>query len=581
MLNLERAIQFWSKLPIKHRDTGEMVPFVLFPNQAKTMQVLQKQWEEQRKLRAIFLKSRRVTVSSLSDAILFTHAWSTRHVENLIVAHVKDTSEGLFRVPRDLANAVNEKAPICKVLSKRIIIQHRNGPSILDIATAGTISSGRGLTLAGLHLSEAAQYPGQGSFTSLLPALSKGENTIGLVESTAFGKKGIGETFYQFWKRSRARKTEYVCIFLCWLNDPAAILPEELAEDAPATDLERELMKDYGANKAQIAWMRNVLESECQGYEKVFAQEYPWSEHVAFIETGDPAFTRQEMKYAEATSREPAARGHLEWEGGKPRFVRDRRGALAIWSEPRPFHRYYIGADAAVGVEHGDFAAYSIWDGSVGEQVGQFADRIPPEILARQLHLAGIWYNKAMLNGELSGNSGRETLRILRDDVHYPNMYYWKGKDDKGPGAGVGKGRATSLWWETTGYSRRKMFDNFRVALRGGMRKEDYRAIVRDPALVSQMEDATLSDWGRWEVELGHDDILVSAMLAVISIAQYPPPKLAGASHLGDLGETEEEQLRKILPGVVDSAHLSLQKHYKKVMAASTRGQRPERLAGI
>ena len=576
-MDLTRVIDFLAKLPIKHRDTGVMVPFRLFPNQVTAMRALAKQYEEKRKIRAIFLKSRRVTVSSLVDSLLFCDALWRPNRENLIAAHMKDTAEGLFRVPRDLALALNKQAYTCRVMSKRIEVRHGTGTSLLDIMTAGTIASGRGLTLSGLHLSEAAQYPGQDSFLSLLPAVSKGEDSSVFVESTAFGKTGIGETFYKFWQAAVGRKNDYVTIFLGWLTDPACLGDEQLAADAPATDLEKELMgKPFLATREQIAWMRSVLEAECQGYEKVFLQEYPHTPSVAFIATGDPAFTAEEINFAESTCAKPMASGHMEWKGLKPRFIRTQGGTLSLWEEPKDGHKYYIGMDAAVGVESGDFAAISVFDGSTGRQVAQYADKVVPEVVAFLLNCIGHYFNKGLINGELTGNSGREVLRILRDRYHYPNLANWKGKDDKILGSGAR--RSPTLWWEMTSYSRRKLFDCFRIAIRGGMRKDDFSAIVRDVALWTQMADASLSDWGRWEVERGHDDILVSAMLAVVTYAQNPVPRMSGQKNLIDTGLGEDEQLREAIPHIVDDATLSLQRHFNAAMQKSVKmGQKMAR----
>lgn len=571
-MNVNSFVQLLSKLDVKHRDTGDMVRFRLFPNQVTAVKALAEQYERIGRIRAIFLKSRRVTVSSLCDAFLFIDGLSSPHRENLIVAHVKDTSEGLFRVPRDLAECLRKQSSVChnriRVMAKRIEVTHGEGISTLDIATAGTVASGRGLTLSGLHISESAQI-GTESFTSLIPAVSKGRNTYILNESTAFGKTGIGQAFYEAWTSAVARKSEYIPIFLGWLQDPACVADEQLAYDAPATDLERELMRDFHATKEQIAWMRTVLESECQGYEKVFLQEYPHTPSVAFQSSGDPAFTPEEINFAESTCREPRMTGHMEWKGNQPRFSAAKGGALHIWQEPKHGHKYYIGMDAAVGVDSGDFAAVAVVDGMTGEQVAQYADKVVPEIVAFLLHCLGNYYNKALINGELTGNSGREVLRILRDRYHYGNLAMWKGKDDKI--SSKGGGRSPTMWWEMTSYSRRKLFDCFRIAIRGGMKQEDFRFTVRDKALWLQMADASLSDWGRWEVEKGHDDILVSVMLAVVTLAQNPVPKMQNQSKMNMtfMGESEDDELKRIIPVVIDDATLSLRRHYAKVMSMS------------
>jgi hypothetical protein len=48
----------------------------------------------------------------------------------------------------------------------------------------------------------------------------------------------------------------------------------------------------------------------------------------------------------------------------------------------------------------------------------------------------------------------------------------------------------------------------------------------KDEELIRQMDLCTLSGGLRWEVEYGHDDILISSMLAVVAASQYPPPNI-------------------------------------------------------
>lgn len=577
-MNFPRAEQMLSKLRIKHRDSGRMVPFRLNPNQKKAFDIAARQWEEEGKVSVIILKARRVGMSSLFDSLLFLYCLWWSNAECLIVAHVKDTSEGLFRVPRDLAHDLNLVANCCDVYARQIAVRHKSGRSILDIATAGSVVAGRGLTLGGLHISEAAQIGTQGSFTSLLPAVSKGRNTIKVIESTAFGKSGIGENFYRQWKSAEAGRSEFRPIFLSWLEDSACVANPESAEDAPATDLERELMKDFGATKSQIAWMRNVMETECQGIEKIWLQEYPHTPEVAFQSTGDPAFTRDELIQAARGARNAPSVGYLAFRGGSIAFDADRRGGFHVWQPPQSGHKYYIGVDAAVGVEHGDFAAMCVLDGTTGEQAAKYDERVNPEIMAHLVNVAGRWYNNALVNIELSGNSGAELQRVLRDKLFYGNLYLWKGKDDKVAGQGS---KQTLGWWMTSD-SRRKLIETFRHAIRGASRGDDFRFVIRDPALVSQMEEATNSDSGRWEIEKGHDDVLVAAMLSCVAYAQYPPPGRAVGSNLMLVGEQEENaRVAAMLPDLREDATFSLGSHLKRVDAINRRRQQASRRGAL
>ena len=572
-MNLTRAIELLSRLPIKNRETGLIHNFSPNPNQRIFYTKLGEQYDHDEIVRAIVLKARRVGISSASDGLLVPHCLSRPQAHARIVAHKADTAEGLFRVPRDLAHGL--PFPVGEIMTRKIIFKHPKGHSLLDIATAGSSSGGRGLTLSALHLSEAAQFPGDDSFLSLLPAVQRGPGSMIFIESTAYGRTGIGEAFYEFWTNSVRGKTGYIPIFLSWLDDPACVRASEEAADAPANDIERALMgRPFRATRAQIAWYRFILESECQGLQPKFNQEYPWCPEVAFVASGDPAFTEQEIAYVRESVCAPKMLGHLEMVDGRPRIVRSRRGSLLVWAEPEPGHKYYIGADAATGIEDGDFACYAVLDGSTGEMVARFAERIHPEALAKELWMAGTLYSNAMVNIELTGHLGRVIQRILRDDYRYWNLYGWKGKDDRLPGPH----QARSGGWETNTNTRRLLFDTFRTALRAGMRNEDGGITLYDEALLEQMDLATLTEGMNWEVEREHDDILFASMLAVITCVQYPPPRIGGRSRRPDIEGDPSQRLP--MPVLNELAH-SLGDHLRQLERDMKRAGRPHPLDGI
>lgn len=827
--------------------------------------------------------------SSFFDGLLFVHCLARPQAHAQIVAHLKTTSEtGLFRVPRDLASGLNAKVDVADVRARNIFFRHASGDSLLDLATAGTTSGGRGLTLSALHLSEAAQFPGEDSFLSLLPAVSEAPDTLIAVESTAFGRVGVGQMFYEFWNNACAGKNGYVPIFLSWLNDPDCVRDEEEADDAPATDLERELMgKPYYANKAQIAWMRLTLEAKCKGEEPMWLQEYPhcvtretrvstdlgiipiesagaaifcesgkieawgaqpiapiyrletkagrvlrgtanhpvclgdghyeylsrlspgqkvelcvprfagkkhvesWSDfpgvkttvvvdelwakflgyfmgdgsyykrvisvvcdpkdvdvqadvektitqlfgrtpqrreigkvkgrkgavefrlsawgtldtfqrlgivrslnnasyrrnvcvpeaifrspvdtvaaflsalfecdgsasggavrfasskrqfirdiqllllgfgisshiyankkkggsgkdyicyelaihrrtvhnfrfigfrgerkntllaaiackpstatlfdevksvieeekqevtydftisdshaflangilthntaEVAFVATGDPAFPKEELGYALTTKKPPEWTGRMVRIGSNVDFEKSSKGELLLWEKPKKKCFYYIGGDAAAGYETGDFAALVGWNGTTGEQAFRLSGHLHPEELADEADKLGRYFNQAMVNIELTGNLGRWAQKLLRDRYMYPNIYVWKGKDDRRPDKQKG---SSAHGWETTQATRGLMFDAFREALRAGRRGIPGGIEIYDEELVRQMDICTFREGLRWDVEKGHDDILVASMLCVVTMAQYPPPNIL--AYVGQTLETND-----------------------------------------
>lgn len=569
-MNLERAQHFLSKLSIKHRDLNVSVPYIFNPNQQKAHRLVSQHYARDGNIRTITLKARRVGMSSYWDSVLWCHCIARAQAHAEIVAHLKEVSDkGLFRVPRDLSIELNEKVgwDVCEVRAKEIRFQHSSGESRLDIATAGSVGGGRGLTLTALHLSEAALYPGQDSFLSILPAVSKAPDTIIALESTAQGRTGIGQTFYEHWVAAgqHGRKWNgYVQIFLSWLDDPACVAAAHLAADAPATDLERELMGEpFNASRAQISWMRFVLEGECQGSESKYLQEYPHSPEVAFVSTGDPAFHPSEIKYAYKTRREDISdvpekfykRGAFAWDGGRGGFgggrvvyKNDPMGKWHVYEIPKKTHHYYIGVDCARGMEAetgratGDFTAAVVVNGTTGDVAAKFSEWVDPDQIAVEVDKVGRFYNIAMVNIELTGNLGLWAQRRMRDDMMYPNLYVWKGKDDK---QAHKSGKGHNLGWETNSRTRDLLFSTFRGQIRDGMKNLPGGLAPIDSELIEQMDRATMSTGVRWEVEKGHDDVLMATMLGVIARVQYPPPNIMSAPH--NVLETPQQQRENTL----------------------------------
>jgi hypothetical protein len=308
-------------------------------------------------------------------------------------------------------------------------------------------------------------------------------------------------------------------------------------------------------------------------------QEYPYTPEVAFVSSGDPAFEEDEIAYVRGTACTPSIIGHLEYVDGLPKIISTRRGQLHVWEQPVPGHRYYIGSDAATGMEEGDFAAYAIIDGTTGHCVARYADRVHPEILARQLFMAGTLYNQAIINVELTGHLGRTVQQRLRDEYHYFNLYGWKGKDDKLISA-TGPLKPRLGGWETTTNSRRMMFDQFRVSLRLGMKDAPMGIELYDEELIEQMDLATLTEHrSDWDVEKGHDDILVAYMLANITMIQYPPPLRQERHHQGSI---DGDDMKSRLPfKVEDDVTDSLKTHYAKLKRGWETGNKPDPLQGI
>ncbi len=566
MFSLSRAEEFLAKLPIRDKLSQRLIPFALNPSQRKVHAALRAQHDKGRPMRAVILKARRQGISTYTDSLLAVHAMAKSGVNSLCVCHDFKSSKELFKAPKTLVTeAITGQKTMKSVLNLPAMTQHKitfphsDGDSYFAIATAGNVEGGRGMSLTDLHCSEAAFYPGSGTFAALLPTVPRSQDTIIAVETTANGRSGIGSVFFEFWNASVRGDTEFAAIFLSWLIDPTCVDHDHPVPDAPKDDDERLLMNEgvnidgklVKATLPQIAWRRMTIDSPaCRGYVEIFDQEFPVTPDVAFISTGEPAFTREEMAIAR-NSIQPYKKVEIAGEVNsgtssahiycKPNDV----SPVLQWEPPIKDHRYYFGVDAARGKDEGDFAAIVGIDGESGNQVLRYAQRVDPEYLARLCHYIGHYYNRGMLCIELTGNLGLWCQMRLRDYFHYPNLYRWRGtRDDKiAPTYSAGK-RGGTYGWETTYRSRERLLITFRESIVHRM------CTVRDEEVVRQMDVATRKDsWERWEIAFGHDDVLMAYMLANICRSEWHPRKLEGAtSSLSTDADQDSRALQKLNP---------------------------------
>jgi hypothetical protein len=246
---------------------------------------------------------------------------------------------------------------------------------------------------------------------------------------------------------------------------------------------------------------------------------------------------------------------------------------------------YYIGVDCARGQDMkredaapGDFAAITVFNGSTGEQAASFCERIDPSKIADLVDKLGRFYRTpqigpnhcALLNIEVNANLGAECQRLLRDRYAYPVWRFarWRGgKDDR-----YNRKAGTAIGWETTGASRNLMFAAFRTSIR------EKAVCVRDEELASQICSATMDD-GRWQITHGHDDVLVSGLLAWISRQQFPPQTIAPRKEMPDRPHPFAEFDGKMFPLVEELARTET-KEMERLMDPKKRNANSDPLKG-
>lgn len=583
MLNLDHFEQFCSRLKIKHRDTGKMVPFVFNPSQQEIMKEVRAHQAKGGHLWLIFLKARRLGISRWSAALCDAHCLQKVNANAKIVAQLTETAKEMFDQCGDFADQLPLRLPART--QREMSFPHTGGVSKLSRATAKTVIGGRGLTHSFLHLTEAAFYPGEDSFISLLNTVSAADpDNVVIIETTANGIEGPGETYFNYWKAAEAGENEFLAIFLPWWQDPASRLPDNFAPDAPREDYEKWLMREFKCTKGQIAWFRNTLETKCGGSIYKWRQEYPATPDEAFISSGEPIFDFEELEYMRKGCCDPIAKGSIIGVPGDLFFAEKRDGPLYMWEQPDMNAHYFIGVDAAKGVEEGDFAAAVGWNAETGAQAFTYAAKIGPEELSEKVNFLGKFYNRAMINVELTGGWGYQVMKDLRDRFHYPNQYLWRSRDDK-PDT---KPRQ-AFGWETTDRSRQMLFTVFRKALRASLPKDygdgklvsEAEVVIKDIRLYSQASKAQSDIGYRWRVLKGHDDILMAAWLGFICIVHYHIPHGQLRAYGSTLEKSESrmpitvqespETTAQGVVGMTSSRHLDRVLNWQKNKAAKDR----------
>src|ERR1700722_12489243 len=213
MLDLTRFEEFCGRLKIKHRDSGRLVPFTFNPSQQKIMIKVREHQTRHRHAWLIFLKARRLGISRWSAAFSIAHCLQKQAANAKIVAQLTETAKEMYDQCGDFADQLPMRLP--PRTQREMYFPHSSAISMLSRATAKTVIGGRGLTHSFLHLTEAAFYPGEDSFISLLNTVSAADpDNVVIIETTANGLEGPGETYYNYWKGAEAGDNEFLAIFL-------------------------------------------------------------------------------------------------------------------------------------------------------------------------------------------------------------------------------------------------------------------------------------------------------------------------------------------------------------------------------
>jgi hypothetical protein len=311
---------------------GELVPLIANDFQLELDAAMEGQRAAGLPMRIVLLKARQRGGSTWVEAKITQRLTQLMYKRGVVVAHEVKTAGSIF----DMSNLIHSHLPTEEELglgfhlkpavigasfspngrkfiqfgeqSRRLREQGRTGTSQLDIDTAQSPDSGRGVTRHYAHLSEVAKWPEratqgtQSKMISVLNSVPWLPETIVVLESTANGLNH----FYRRWVSARDGIGDpdsgetYIPIFAPWWRDSEYQMPfsspeererfEESIGTGPYGDDEPMLVEVHGCTAEQLRWRRMQIRTQHEDNVELFKQEYPASDEEAFIGSGNPVF---------------------------------------------------------------------------------------------------------------------------------------------------------------------------------------------------------------------------------------------------------------------------------------------------
>ena len=455
----------------------------LFPLRPEQIQVARSYIENEK---TISLKARQIGFTTVTMAYvlwrsLFFDEWTT-----IVLSKKERDAQSNLRMAifayQNLDDKIKSRLPK-RTDNSSMTMTFENGSWIESHPSMGDPARGR--TVRTMVLDEWAFMPNpEEAWAAVEPVTDVGGQII--VVSTA---NGWGNLFHETWRKAKTGDNGFNPIFFPWWA-----VPDRLTE----ADIDDPLSAPWFISKCRQLpeWQR--------------AQEYPSSEDEAFIKSGNMFFDLGVLEGQPLDT--PLLVGNLVNPLGvdSPRgreFIKNDTGYINVWSQPKPYGTYVIGADVAEGLKHGDFSSAHVIDCAAtkppASQLAQVAatwhGHIDPDLFAYELAALGWWYGTALIGVE-ANNHGMTTLKALKR-IGYPRIYL---RRDLGSRT---ENQSDRLGWFTSAASKPLMMDE----LSGEMRNDTLRC--PDNSTIEEMRGYVRDEKGKLSGS-PHDDRVISLAIA-------------------------------------------------------------------
>lgn len=517
----------------------------------------------------VTLKCRQIGISTISLALDLYWIFKYKALTGALVVH-DEPARDQFRQTLSMyceGLPAEWRRPISVHNRNHIVFGHG---SRLQYKVAGTTarkssgSLGRSSALAFLHATEMSSWGDAEGLASLRSSLAE-TNPIRFYhwESTARGFN----IFYDMWEEAKKAVSQRAIFVSFWANEfyraprGSDVHRAYWGKNGRMTAEERSWVKDVRSlydvevDDEQVAWYRWKI-AESIGGELMVQQEFPPTEHMAFLATGSQFFGARAISEAirrTKTNDDPEYfRIEFKVNFWETEILQSsaRQATLKIWESPQPGAQYVLGADPAYGsADTRDNYVLSVWR-CFGDRCIQVAEFCDDDLATYAFAWAMCWmagaYEPCLVNLEITGpgqvvyNEIQNLRKIatlklspqsatLMNVVRNIQNFLYKRVDQI-------SGAPNALHWQTTLQSKERAMNTYRDYFERGI------AVPMSEELIDEMKGIQREEGSAPEASSRtKDDRVSGASLAVVAWAEQLMIRL---SMLGMLYEKSMAQQR-------------------------------------
>jgi len=271
-------------LKIKTKNEG-IIPFQMSNIQLDAYQKIEERRKYGKPIKIIFLKSRQVGMSTLTEARFFWKIIFQKAKNAFVLADKSDSALNIFKMAKRYYDHLPDGLKIELLRDSTQELAFKTDSSF-RVGTAGSKSVGRSMTINYFHGSEVAFWSNANDIVSgMLQTIPDNLESELILESTANGTSGDGAYFYNMVQSGLDPRSDFLTLFYAWYQQNEYQRP--IIEPVKWNDEELELQKLYNLTPEQLMWRRAKLLSDFKGREYLFKQEYPANIQEAFVTTSN------------------------------------------------------------------------------------------------------------------------------------------------------------------------------------------------------------------------------------------------------------------------------------------------------